>query len=148
MTTYLELKRKHEVEVNAFPMKFAFSDRQFAEAMQALGLEPTDTDKVYSIGVGGFIRKTDATAMEEMFERHEQERKAAIAADETGDGYVYEMFDYELGNHEYCVTWDPTSTLDALGYTIEEVKSDPKLKRSFIKATRAQEAAHDARYAR
>ena len=59
MNRYAELKRRQQAEFSAFPMQFAFSDRQFAEGMAALGLEPTDTDKVYKAPGGGFYRRED-----------------------------------------------------------------------------------------
>ena len=65
MTKYNELREKHQKEVNDFPIGFAFSDKQFEEQMQKLGLDPDDTSKVISIGGGGFIRKTDLKAFEE-----------------------------------------------------------------------------------
>jgi hypothetical protein len=136
--TYLELTSKHEKELNNFPMAFAFSKKQFAEAMATLGLEVADTDKIYSIGNGGFIRKSDSDALEEMFERHAKEMQEAIDNDSTGDGFIFEMFNYELGNHEYCVTWDVGPALDALGLTLDEVNASPKLLHGLQKARKAQ----------
>ena len=42
---YQELKEKHSKEFNKFPIKFAFSESQFKEAMKDLGLTEKDTDK-------------------------------------------------------------------------------------------------------
>ena len=47
MNRYADLKQRQQQEFSAFPMQFAFSDQQFAEGMAALGLEPTDTDKIW-----------------------------------------------------------------------------------------------------
>ena len=58
----------------------------------------------------------------------------AIAADETGEGFIFEMCLYELDNHEYGYTMDTEDTLDALGYTVEEVLGNPRLKRGIEKA--------------
>lgn len=44
------------------------------------------------------------------------------------------MFLYELDNHEYGYTRDTEDTLDALGYTAEEVLGNPQLKRGIEKA--------------
>jgi len=38
MNSYLELKEKHQKEVNEFPMFFAFNDKQFKEGMKKFGL--------------------------------------------------------------------------------------------------------------
>ena len=63
-----------------------------------------------------------------------KEREAAIAEDKTGEGFIYEMFLYELDNHEYGYTMDTEETLDTLGYTADEVLADPRLKRGIEKA--------------
>lgn len=135
---YLALKQKHQAEVNNFPMVFAFSNKQFEEAMQKLGLTADDTDKIYSIGGGGYIRKTDSKALSEQVDRHTKEMQAAIDADATGDGFIFEMFNYELGNHEYSYTREVEPTLDALGLSMEEVNADAKLKHGLQKARKAQ----------
>lgn len=134
MTKYQEIKAKHEKEVEAFPFMWAFDEKQFNAGMKELGLEPTDTDKIFSIGAGGYIRKTDAPAMKEMFLRHKAEQSAAIAADTDGTGFVYDMFLYELDNHEYGYTGDATETLEALGLTWQEVKADKRLSDALNKA--------------
>lgn len=139
MSSYTEMKERHQIEVNAFPISFAFSNKQFEEGMKQLGLDPSETDKVYSLGgTGGFYRRTDAPALHEMFARHECERQEAMAADETGDGYIFEMFDYELANHEYSYTGDASDTLDALDLTYEQIAADPRLRHGFEKAKKHQ----------
>jgi hypothetical protein len=127
MNSYRELTAKHEKEVNEFPFMWAFNKKQFEEGMARLGLAPTDTDKIYSIGSGGYIRKTDSDALAAMMDRHTAERQAAIAADTTGEGFILDMFVYELDNHEYCITWDLEPTLDALGLTLDEINASPAL---------------------
>lgn len=136
MSKYTELKAKHQAEVDAFPFGFAFNTKQFNEMMEKWGLTPDDTDKIYSIGGGGYVRKSDAEAMEKMFERHELERKMAR---KHGDDYLFEMFNYELANHEYGYTHDLTDTLDALGLTIDEINADPKMADALKRAIAAQE---------
>jgi hypothetical protein len=122
---YLELKNKHQQEVNDFPMFFAFSDKQFEEGMKRFGLKPTETDKIYKLsGTGGFYRRTDAQALRDMFSRHSQEMTDAISKD---DEFVYNMFLYELANHEYCITYDLEPTLCACGLDEDEVSRDERL---------------------
>ena len=99
--TYSELKERQQQEINAFPFIWAFNESQLADGMRRLGLDPEkDKDKLCSIGGGGIIRKTDADAMRAMFDRHRRELQEAIAADKTGDGFIYDMFSTELANHE------------------------------------------------
>jgi len=134
--SYLELKRKHQEEVNSFPMAFAFSKKQFIEAMEKLGLQETDTNKVYSIGGGGMIRKTDSGRMSEMVDRQYSEMQEA----RKDAQFLFEMFDYELSNHEYVITYDTADTLRALGITQEEVDNDPIMRDALHKAIKAQHA--------
>lgn len=131
---YRELKEKQQNEFNQFPLGAAFSEKQFNEMMEKWGLKPTDTDKIYSIGAGCFIRKSDSNALDELFKRQKQERQQAMDEDLTGEGYIYEMFEYELANHEYGYTRDLTDTLDALGYTEEDIEKDKKLLKGLKKA--------------
>ena len=133
---YAELRQRQRQEVNALPIGFAFSDRQFEEMMRGWGLDPEkDLDKIYRLGrTGGYYKKTDAQLIHDTFSRHDAELQAAIAEDKTGEGFIYEMFLYELHNHEYGYTMDTEETLDTLGYTADEVLADPRLKRGIEKA--------------
>lgn len=126
---YEKLKEKHSKEFNKFPIKFVFSESQFKEAMKDLGLTEKDTDKITGIGIGGgFIRKSDVQAFNEMNKRHRQEEKDAIKNDLTGEGYIKDMFEYELANHEYGYTNNIDDTLIALGLTIDNINNDERLK--------------------
>ena len=66
--------------------------------------------------------------------KYEEELQAAIAENKTGDGFIYEMFLFELDNHEFGYTQDTEDALTALGYTVDEVQRDPRLKRGLEKA--------------
>ncbi len=135
MNRYAELRKRQQAEFNQLPLGFAFSEKQFKEMMEGWGLDPEkDTDKLYRIPGGGFVQKKDHALLHEMTERHSAELKAAIEADETGEGFVYEMFLYELDNHEFGYTGDTEDALDALGYTADEVLGNPRLKRGIEKA--------------
>ena len=134
MSKYTELKAKHQAEVNAFPLGFAFNQSQFDEMMKKWGLKPTDIREILSIGGGGYVRKDDAKAMHEMFERHEAERKAAMQDDE----YLFSMFNYELANHEHSYTYDLTDTLEALGLTMDEINANPRMLHMLERAIAAQ----------
>lgn len=135
MNKYRALKARHEKMINELPIFYAFSDKQFDEGMAKLGLNPDETDKIYKLGgTGGFYRKSDSEKLKEMFDTFDREMKEAIAADETGEGFIYDMFNYELANHEYCITWDLEPTLDALGLTMEEINADERLLKGLKKA--------------
>ena len=108
---YKDLKNRQSVEVNSFPMAFAFNEQQFTEGLQKLGVDPCSyRENIVDIGGGGFIRKTDEPEFSAMFLRHKQEMQEAM----LDDGFMLDAFAYELSNHEYCITGDPTDTLVAL----------------------------------
>ena len=136
MNKYRELMDKFQKEVNELPLGFAFSNEQFEQMMNKWGLTSEDTDKIYRIGGGGFMRKSDADLVTGTFSRHKEELAAAIAADPDGTGFIYDMFSYELRNHEYAYTGDAEDTLDALGYTWDDVQNDDRLKHGFQLAVR------------
>jgi hypothetical protein len=124
---YAEMKKLQQERVNALPLMFAFSQQQFNEGMARLGLEPTDTHLITSIGAGGFIRKADVKLFHDTMEALEIEAQAAIDEDTDGTGFIKDMFLYELANHEYCITYDLEPTLDALNLTEDQVMEDPRL---------------------
>ena len=134
MNAYQQLKNRQQREFNAFPLGAAFSKEQFAEMMQKWGLTENDTDKIISIGYGCFIRKSDRERFDEMNARLNKEMQDAIAADKTGDGFICDMFYYELANHEYCITYDYEEAFDALGVTETQVNADKRLLRGLEKA--------------
>lgn len=134
MNAYQEMKDRQQKEFNAFPMGAAFSNQQFQQMMEKWGLTVNDTDKICSIGGGCYIRKADIAAFTTLINKTAAELKNAITADTTGDGFIFDMFVYELANHEYCITYDLEETLDALGLTPEEVNADELLKYGLNKA--------------
>ena len=138
MNRYAELRHRQQEEFNALPLGFAFSQKQFDEMMQGWSLDPEkDLDKILRIPGGGYVQKKDADLLHKTRERHDAEMAAAIAEDTTGECFIYQMFLYELDNHEYGYTRDTEDTLDALGYTMEQVQADARLMHGFEKARRA-----------
>ena len=126
MNKYAELKNNLQKEFDAFPFGFAFSNEQFEKMKEEL--EVKENSELISIGAGGFIRKTDEKALDELINGKEKRMKEAIASDPTGEGFIKDMFLYELANHEYCITYDLRDTLEALDLTINEIMEDPRLK--------------------
>jgi hypothetical protein len=128
MGKYLDLKKRHSDEMNAFPMAFAFNNKQFEEAKEKLGV--TDTSELLSIPGGGMIRKTDSDSFTEMWLRINKEADESMLDDE----YLLEGFIYELGNHEFGYTGDPEDTLATFCLTMDEVRADERLNRIFGEA--------------
>lgn len=128
MESYRELRDRQQKEVNEFPLGFAFSNQQFKEMMENWGLTEDDTDKIYSIGAGGYVQRKDSPAMHEMFNRHHKELQDAINEDRTGEVFIKQMFKEELENHEFGYTGDYEDTLDALGMTWETIRKNEALR--------------------
>ena len=118
MNKYVELKSRQQKEINDFPLFFAYSNKQFDEGMRKLGLEPNETDKIYKLGnTGGFYRKSDSQKLKDMFDRHDKEMFEAMKDDE----FVLQMFEYELGNHEFYITYNYDDALRACGLKFDEL---------------------------
>lgn len=127
MNKYKELKNKHQEEVNNFSMFFAFNEKQFLQGCSQLGIDPRRKDLLITIGQGGFMLKTDYPKFEEMINRHADEMQAAIDEDKTGEGFIKDMFRYELVNHEYSYTRDISDAIYALDLTIDDINKSEKL---------------------
>lgn len=148
MNRYREMRDRQQREYNEFSKQFcfyAFSEKQFAEGMQQMNLNPeADREKVRAIIGGGFVLADKQADLEALFDRFQKEREDAIKADQTGDGFIYEMFVDELENHEFSYTEDPTEAVIACGLDLREVVENEALNHGLSKAMDAcRESALD-----
>ena len=127
MNAYAEMKKHHQEEVDALPIYWAFTEERFDEVLKELGLTKNDTDKLCRAPGGGFCLASDAQMIADMLRGHRREMEEAISADETGDGFIKDMFMYELRNHEYTYTCEVEETVEACGFTMEQVENDERL---------------------
>jgi len=111
---YIQLKDKIQKEINKFPCFFAFSEEQFKEGLKKL---KTTKENIISVGYGGFIKKEDKKNYLDMFKNHNKEMEQA----RKDNLFLYEMFYYELANHEFIITYDYTDTLNSLGLEYEDL---------------------------
>ena len=128
METYKQMKKRHQEEFSKLPMAAAFNADQLEEGKKKLGI--TDDSEICSLGYGAFTRKSDKHLFDEQFEKAEKELQDAM----KDFDFCVGMFEYELGNHEYCITMDPDPALIALGLTFEEVANSKHLSKAFLKA--------------
>lgn len=135
MNTYTLLKNKHQKEVDAFLSKyafFAFNNEQFARGLEKLGIQEGQEGALVRLSnTGGFVLKERAPEFVAMLKRHSDEQRAALSDPEAGYTFAYNMFVYELSNHEYGFTGDAGETLDALGMTEDDIAADPVLQRAL-----------------
>lgn len=142
MNLYAAFKYEEQKRFDAFPFGFAFSKEQYEKMKEELGVK--DDRELISIGAGGYIRKSDESALDELVNDRHKRLAEAIAADETGEGFIKDAFLYELANHEYCYTYDLDDTLEALDLTIEQIQSDKRLKHGLRLAIKEYTTSADS----
>lgn len=96
---YLELKGKHEKEMNDFPIAYAFDGKQLEEALEKLGA--TKEECVTVFGHGDVMKKADVPRFNAMLKRQDEELLEAMKDDDFAEG----AFLYEMDNHEYAINW-------------------------------------------
>lgn len=129
---YVELKEKQQKEFNKLSEKimfFAFSEKQFDEGLAEFGITRENMkDKLLRFGgTGGYLLKDKEHELITMFEKQRKELKQAIDNDKTGKGFIKQMFEYELSNHEYGYAGSLKETLDTVGLTEKSVEENKAL---------------------
>ena len=124
--THVEQKARHSAEFGEIEgLFFAFSNKQLEEGMIKIGLTMGDVGLITSIGMGGYIKKDKVKELNELFDRQEKERKDRLKDEKA----LIDALVYELGNHEYCITYDDRDTLESLGLKKEDI-SEAVLKKA------------------
>lgn len=118
MENYNQMKERHNKEFSSFEgIFFAFNTEQFREGMEKVGLAENETDKIFKIDGGGFLRKDRAQGLDDIFTRFAKERKERLSKQKA----LVEALAYELANHECCITGDESEALEALGLKVEDI---------------------------
>ncbi len=125
-TFYQITKERHQKEFNEFTNKnmfFAFDKKQFEEGMKKLGLDPSETNKIVSIGAGGYLLKNKIDDFKSLSKKQKKELKQLR---KNKKQFATDLFAYELANHEFGLTYDLSETLDALNMTLSSIKKEPE----------------------
>lgn len=132
METYSQMKSRHQKAVDNLPVYFAFGDKQFNELRERLGFETKEEmlKDVFTLGAGSIILKKDKELVMSTVEQISKEMDEAM----KDDDFLLSAFEYELGNHEYIITYEIDETLDALGITPEEYSNSDRMKRIMKQA--------------
>lgn len=118
---------------------FKFNEDDLDEAlMKEFGLDSIPSDYIVSIGNGGFMLKSDYEEYKNISLDHANEFNKMANTDLNGDGFLCDMFDVELSNHEFLYTRDPEQTLDVLGYKDADFENNPILKVALNNAIKKQ----------
>lgn len=118
---YVELKEKQSSRLNNFEgIFYAFSNNQFDDGMKKIGLDKSEIDKIYSLGVGCYVLKTRLEDFKLLVSTFEIEMKSFLSDKDN----LLDALDYELSNYEFIYSCDPTNALDALSIKKEDIPQD------------------------
>ena len=118
--TYHDLKENQSEEFNHFSMMFAFDDKQLIKGLKKLNVRKDEMKaKLLKLPGGGFMRKNDRKAFRDMNVRHKDELADAMQDDE----FLIKAIEYELGNHEYIITYDPEATIECLSLDMADKRT-------------------------
>jgi hypothetical protein len=114
---YLELQKRHQKELEDFPIAYAFNDKQLEDALEKLGATKEECITVF--GHGDIVKRTDAKALVKMLERQDEEMKQRIKDDPE---FAEAAFLYEMDNHEYAINWSgDEDVLAAFNLSFEKI---------------------------
>lgn len=97
---YLELKKRHEKELEDFPIAYAFNDKQLEEAL--VKLNATKEECITVFGHGDIVKRENAKPLIKMMERQVEELQQKLRDDPD---FAEAAFCYEMDNHEYAINW-------------------------------------------
>lgn len=118
---YLTLKNANQKKVDNFPMFFAFSKSQFEQGLNSINCKK---EEVVNIGAGGYVRQQDFETFNNLIE----EIESSISKNMQNFNFAVDAFEYELGNHEFIITFDLDDTLEALNITYTDLENNKTLK--------------------
>lgn len=114
---YLDLQKKHQKELEEFPMAYAFNDKQLQEALEKLGV--TKEECVTVFGYGDIVKRENAKPLIAMLERQSEEMLQRIKDDPD---FAEAAFLYEMDNHEYAINWSgDEDVLACFGLTFDKI---------------------------
>ncbi|MBO0385370.1 MULTISPECIES: DUF7659 family protein [Staphylococcus] len=124
---YVEFKERKQEKINNFDMFFAFDNKQLENGLDKLNV---NKNEIVSIGMNGFIRKSDVQKFKNMLNNFKEEHTKNM----KNDDYVYHMFKYEMANHEYIITYDDEEILEVCNVNENQFIEDERMKSIYVKA--------------
>ena len=121
---YKNFKERQQKEINSLPIYWAFGKKQTKELMEKLNIKDNNELKEKCFGIlGGIALKEDKKNIIDTFKRHNEELQEVL----KDDDFLQDALEYELGNHEYIVTYDISEALNTLGITYKEYKENKRI---------------------
>ena len=134
MNQYEELIKNKEQEQNKYP--FIFSDlAEMENELAKRNINKEDIEYYFSEN-HFYIIQTHVDKFNEIAERYEKEIERRIEQDLTGEGFIKDMFKTQLKNYEYGYTLEADDAIERLGYTLEEIDTNTRLKNGLDLAKR------------
>ena len=132
METYIQIKARHQADINAFPIGAAFSKQQLADMLKKFDLPNNETGyaKIVSLGAGCFIRKSDIPAWREMTDRHKREMEEFRSSRDR----LISALRIEFTNRECQFMDDDEGVCAAVGLDWKEVQKNKELLKTYNKA--------------
>lgn len=144
--TYEEYIKQAQEEFNNLPIFWAFSDKQFEEAMNERGLTVNDTDKIYKLTTGGFCLRKDASIIREYYNKPDPLKEFMKKSEFAESAFYYEMKNHEyhingqgdwdvcncFGNCEYSDNKNYANYLSEMGYSDDIIKAFKKARHRFF----------------
>ena len=124
---YVEFEKRKQEKINNFDMFFAFDNKQLENGLEKLNV---NKNEIVSIGMNGFIRKSDVQKFKNMLNNFKEEHTKNM----KNDDYVYHMFKYEMANHEYIITYDDEEILEVCNVNENQFIEDERMKSIYVKA--------------
>jgi len=131
---YEELIKNKEQEQNKYP--FIFSDLDEMEKELAKRNINKEDIKYYFSENHFYIIQRHVDKFNEIAEKYEKEIEKRIEQDLTGEGFIKDMFKTQLKNYEYGYTLEVDDAIERLGFTLEEIDGNARLKNGLELAKR------------
>ena len=114
---YLEMQKRHQKELEDFPIAYAFNDKQLQEALEKLGA--TKEECVTVFGHGDIVKRENAKKLVKLLEDQREEMLQRIKDDPI---FAEAAFLYEMDNHEYAINWSgDDDVLACFGITFDHI---------------------------
>lgn len=128
LNKYVELKNRHQNELKQIQLIYVFNRKDLNDGLKKLGLKKTDVDKLIPLNGGCYTTIENIKKLNKLLKKQNKKLKDEIRKDKDGTDFIYDMFSYELANHEYTYTRDLSDTLNVLNISETDIKNNPNLK--------------------